>query len=214
MIASRALGLALAVLVHASAVTAQNPAHVPIGSVADGFVDTPNGRGLLPTAVAEAEIAIEHSGLAAADLGNLEAIKRHTGHVLHALDPSLVQGGPGLGYGVKRAAEGVIQQIELAATVDGASENVRTHAVHIAGASRGVLQRADRIIALARQIQATNSGVAAATAVQELNTLTQALVSGRDADADGRIGWQETEGGLRQVQQHVTLLKRGEGLTF
>jgi hypothetical protein len=187
-------------------------AHAHVGHVADAFAATPNGQGLLPTAIAEAEVAIQHAGLAANDPGNLDAAKRHVGHVLHAIDPSLVQGGPGLGHGVKRAAEGIVQHIEMAAGVDGASDNVRTHAGHVAGAARAVVARADRIIALAGQIQAATSASAAASALADLNTLTQALLSGSDADGDGRVGWAEPEGGLQQAQQHVTLLKRGEGL--
>ena len=38
------------------------------------------------------------------------------------------------------------------------------------------------------------------------------LVAGRDLDRDGLVGWQGNEGGLRQAAQHMTLLKRGEGL--
>jgi hypothetical protein len=38
------------------------------------------------------------------------------------------------------------------------------------------------------------------------------LVRGRDIDGDGLVGWQAGEGGLRQAHQHLTLMKRGEGL--
>jgi hypothetical protein len=209
----RTLGLALPALLIATAATAQNTAHAHIGHVANTFGGTPSGQGLLPTAIAEAEVAIQHAGLAANDPGNLDAMKRHVAHVLHAIDPSLVQDGPGLGYGVKQAAEGVALHIEIAASADGASDNVRTHAAHIAGAARSVVGRTDRIAALAAEIQAATSAPAAAAALTELHTLTQALVSGREADGDGRVGWAAPEGGLRQAQQHLTLLERGEGLT-
>lgn len=208
----RAFGLALLPLLMASTATAQSMAHPHIGHVAHAFGGTPNGLGLLPTAIAEAEIAIQHAALAALDPENLDAIKRHVAHALHAIDPSLVQSGPGLGFGVKRAAREIAQHIELAARVDGASDNVRTHAIHIAGIMRSVTARADRIAALATQLQAATSAAAATSALTELNTQTQALLSGSDADGDGRAGWAEPEGGLRQARLHLTLLERGDGL--
>ena len=98
-----------------------NAAHTHIGHVADGWRDTPDNQGLLPTAIAEAKIAAQHAALAAKDPSNLDAMKRHTGHVLNAVDPEAMANGPGLGYGVKRAAAGAATHIELAAKSDGAS---------------------------------------------------------------------------------------------
>jgi hypothetical protein len=189
-----------------------NPVHAHIGHVADAFNGTPNGMGLLPTAVAEAEIAAQHATFAAQDPSNLDAMKRHAGHVLHAIDPTLVQSGPGRGYGLKQAASGAARHIEMAASAQGASENVRTHATHVATSANNVVQRADAIIALAQQIQASTSATEAAALVQRLATLAGALVPGTDANGDGRVSWEAGEGGLQQATQHMTLLKRGEGL--
>ena len=52
----------------------------------------------------------------------------------------------------------------------------------------------------------------AATAAERLNTLAAQLISGHDANQDGRIGWQENEGGLQQAEQHANIMKKGEGL--
>jgi hypothetical protein len=46
-----------------------------------------------------------------------------------------------------------------------------------------------------------------------MNTIAAQLVPGVDANGDGRIGWQENEGGLQQAEQHVGLLKTAEGIT-
>jgi len=51
-----------------------------------------------------------------------------------------------------------------------------------------------------------------AAAVAELASLTNAMVEGVDADGDGRIGWQEGEGGLAQASTHLQILRRAEGL--
>lgn len=189
-----------------------SPAHNHMGHVADGFRSTPDGQGLLPTAVAEAEIAAQHAGFAGRDPSNLDGMKRHMAHVLNAMDPTEVENGPGLGFGVKAAAAGVVRHIELAANSDGASDNVKAHANHVATATGNVVTRADAVIALARQIQEAADAGAAAEMVEELIELTNAIVSGMDANGDGRTGWQEDEGGLAQATQHMGLMKRGEGL--
>ena len=204
------LGLAL----FGGAVDAQqsNPAHTHMGHVSDGFRGTPEGQGLLPTAVAEAEIAARHAGLAARDPSNLEAMQNHTRHVLHAIDPSTVENGPGLGYGVKPAAAGVARHIELAAAAEGASDAVTTHATHVATAAGNVVARSDRIIELGNQILAATSASDAASTLEELNAVAQQLVPGTDANGDGRTGWQEGEGGLEQAQTHMGLMRTAEGL--
>ena len=205
-------GLALIAAIGVDPASAQNAAHAHMGHVADGFGDTPDGMGLLPTALAEAEVASTHAGLALRDLSNLDAIKRHTGHVLHAVDPNEMAAGPGLGYGVRRAAEGVVRHIEMAGSFDGASENIQLHSQHVSTAAGNTVERVDEIVDLARRIMATSSASEAAPLMEELAALAGQLVSGVDADGDGRIGWQEGEGGLEQADRHMTLMKRGEGM--
>jgi hypothetical protein len=186
------------------------PVGVHIGHVVNAFSDTPNGRGLLPTAMAEARVAIQHAGLAARNTASLDAMKLHAGHVINALDPTIVPTGPGLGYGVKKAATGVATHIELAAKTQGASPNVVTHAAHIAMSSRNTIQRADQIVALAKQIQASTSATDAAALVSQMVSQCDQLVAGADANGDGRITWEAGEGGLQQVQQHVNLMLAAE----
>ena len=207
--------LALVVLgVGTSGVVAEQggAGHNHIGHVADAWNDTPEGQGLLPTALAEARIAARHAGLAAGATSNLEAMKSHTGHVLHAVDPTAIENGPGLGYGVKRAAEGATKHIQAAAGSDGASQAITTHATHVATSAQNTVTRADEIVMLAQKIQGASTASAAAPLVQELNTLSQQLVDGTDANGDGRVGWQEGEGGLAQAELHLGLMKKAEGL--
>jgi hypothetical protein len=202
----------VAVLVPASAAAQANPAHTHVGHVMDGFSGTPNGQGLLPTAQAEAAIAAQHAGFAARDPENLAAMKQHAAHVLHALDPSRIAQGPGLGYGVKRAAEGVAAHIGLAGSSDGASANVGTHAQHVAASARTVVARADEAIEVAVRIEAAATAAEAAPLVAQLHALTTRIVEGHDANGDGRVTWEEGEGGLQHVEQHMNLLRSAEGL--
>ncbi len=204
--------LAVATLAPGAARAQQpNMAHVHMGHVLDGFKDTPNGMGLLPTAVAEAKIAADHAGYAAKDLTDLANMKRHTLHVMNAVDPTVEPKGPGLGYGVKKAAAGVAQHIEAAAKSEGASDNVKTHAVHVASAARNTVVRADQIIALGKRIEAATTAAEAAPLVTQMKELADELYAGKDANGDGKIGWQEGEGGLQTAEQHMGFMKKGEG---
>jgi hypothetical protein len=204
------------------AVTAAAPGTVPasalpagpvgthIGHVGTSFVDTPDKVGFLTIALTEAAVASQHATFAQRTPTDLPAMQLHAGHVIHALDPSLVASGPAKGFGVKRAAGGIAQHIELAAKESTASPNVKTHALHIATASRSVASRAEQAIAIAKQIQGATSAADAARLVTQLVSLCGQLVPGTDLNADGRITWGDGEGGLQQAQEHLTLLLAGE----
>lgn len=189
-----------------------SPAHAHIGHVLDGFGATPDGEGLLPAARAEAEIAATHARLAAGDPTNLEGMRTHARHVLHAVDPGEADGGPGRGFGVRQAAEGIARHIELAAESEGASDNVRTHAAHVAAAARSVADRAREIVEVVGRIEDAYDYTEAGEHVRRLRTLVEDLETGTDADGDGQASWREGEGGLQHVEQHMQLMARGEGL--
>lgn len=190
-----------------------NMAHTHIGHVMTSFKDTPNQQGLLPAAIAEAKIAAQHAGLAAKVSDNLDGMKLHAGHVIHAVDPSIELKGPGLGYGVKRGAAGALQHVGFAANAAEASANVKTHAMHVSASLNNVIKRADELVSLAQRIRAATSAAEAAQLVSQLNTLAGQLSAGVDANTDGQVGWQTGEGGLQQAEQHMGLMKKGEGLT-
>lgn len=207
------MGAGVALVVAAAPVTAQeSAAHRHMGHVADGFSNTPEGQGLLPTAMAEAAVARQHAEFALRNPSELSSVQRHAGHVLHAIDPSRIETGPGAGYGVVRAASGISQHIDMAGADESASENVSTHAAHVSAAAAGAVMRAERAADLAEAIMATGSADEAAALLTELSETLDAMVLGHDANGDGRIGWQTEEGGLAQAEQHMTLMKRGEGM--
>lgn len=186
------------------------PVGAHIGHVINGFSDTPDGMGLLPAAQAEAKIAAQHATLAARDLNNLVMMQTHAGHVIHALDPTIVTMGPGRGYGMKKAALAAANHIELAAKAQGASQNVIMHATHIAAASRAAADRADEVIAIAQKIQAAKTAAEAAALVNQMVPLADQLIKGVDTNADGKIGWEKPEGGLQQADEHVKLMLASE----
>lgn len=180
---------------------------VHIGHVVNSFSDTPGMMGLLPVAFSEARTAAQHAGLAA-KAANLDGMKLHAGHVINAMDPTIIAAGPGLGYGMKKAALGVATHIELAAKAPGASANVILHATHIATAARNAAARADQIVELAKQVQAATTTEAATKLLSQIVSLCDQVISGVDEKGDGRVTWQT--GGLQQAQEHIDLMLAAE----
>ena len=203
--------LATAVLVAAPAVSAQNEAHRHIGHVADMFNGTPGNVGLLAAAQAEAEVASLHAGLAAGS-GDLAAIRQHTVHVLHAIDPSTSDSGPGKGYGLARAAAGCAEHIGMAGRSDDASDAVKSHATRVQTSCMNVVRWAESIAEKGAAVAAATDMAAAKALAEEIAAMTEAIVSGTDADGSGRVSWGEGEGGLAQAATHLRLMKEAEGL--
>ena len=187
-------------------------AHAHLGHVMTGWKDTPEGKGLLPVAIDEADIAAEHARLAAQKPGDLAWMKAHTGHVMHAVDPSKEASGPGLGYGVKQASKGIILHIGFAAESTDATDNIKTHQPHVATSAANTVARADKIIELGLKVKAAQAPATARPLVEEIEVLVIALREGVDANGDGNVSWQEGEGGLDTAAQHMGFIMEGEGL--
>jgi hypothetical protein len=186
--------------------------HVHMGHVLTGWQDTPDQMGLLPTAQAEAEVAGQHAGFAASRPDDLDWMRLHVVHILHAVDPSIEPQGPGLGYGVRRAVQGVAQHVRFAADSEDASDNVKLHAMHVETSAGNVVVWSERIVALGQQVRTASSAAEAAPLVVEIETLTQAILVGTDANGDGTITWEQSEGGLAQAAQHMQFMQEGEGM--
>jgi len=191
---------------------AGNMAHVHMGHVLTAWEDTPGQQGFLPTAQAEAEVAAQHAGFAASRPDDLAWMQMHVVHVVNAIDPSVEPEGPGAGYGVRRAVEGVAQHVRLAADSPGASDNVKLHAGHVETSAGNVVVWSERVVVLGRQVGDASSAGEAAPIVAEIEGITQAILAGTDADGDGQATWEENEGGLQQAAQHMQFMQEGEGL--
>ena len=187
--------------------------HAHIGHVMTGWGDTPGGAGLLPTAEEEARIAVQHATFAVQKIDNLKWMQTHTKHVLHAIDPSVEPAGPGKGYGVANAATGAAKHVEFAAASGDASENVKLHATHVATSAQNVVARVERIVERSQKVLEAKSASAAVPFVREIKYLCEELLAGNDADGDGKITWQENEGGLDQSRAHMGFMMTGEGIS-
>jgi hypothetical protein len=216
----RTMAIAMAALAAACAGGDQRPAseadtseaHVHMGHVLTAWQDTPDQMGLLPTAQAEAEVAAQHAGFAASRPDDLDWMKMHVGHVLHAIDPSIEPQGPGLGYGAHRAAQGVAQHVGFAADAEDASDNVKLHATHVEASAGNVVVWSEQVIDLGQRVRTASSAAEAAPLVTEIETLTEAILAGTDANGDGTVSWEESEGGLAQAAQHMRFMQEGEGM--
>ena len=192
---------------------AKNMAHVHIGHVMTGWKDTPEKRGFLPTAIAEAKVAAQHAGFAADKTTNLAWMKTHIGHVMHAVDPSVEPKGPGLGYGVIKAAGGAAKHVGFSAKSGGASENVKTHAVHVGASTKNAVTWGKLIVRLGKKVKAAKTVDQAAPLVKKIEELATRLVAGEDVNGDGKVTWHAGEGGLDTAKKHMGFMTKGEGLT-
>ena len=171
------------------------PAHLHLGHVMTNWRDTPGSRGFLPVAVDEARVAALHAGLAA-KAANLDEIKTHAGHVLHALDPSVEPKGPGAGYGVKKAVEGALDHLALAAKSDGATVTVTSYTIRSRAPLMNVLQYVDQAGLLVPRIRAATDVAEARRLAVDLAALTV------------RIG----EEGLQPAHANMEFILKAEGL--
>jgi len=187
-----------------------NMVQTHIGHVLDAFNGTPMNMGLLPTAMAEAKTAAQHAGLAAKST-TLPMMQTHAGHVINAIDPTIVAQGPGLGYGVKKAAMGVATHADLAGKAPEANAMVKMHSMHVNTAATNVAAMADEVVALAQKIRMSTSLEEAQKLAAEMQTKAEQLTTGVDADGNGQISWNKPEGGLAQAQQHMGFMKMAAG---
>jgi len=171
------------------------PAHLHLGHVMTNWRDTPGTRGFLPVAVEEAKIAVLQANLAAKG-ESLDDITLHAGHVLHALDPTVEPKGPGAGYGVRKAATGAQQHLDLAMKAEGATASIARYGGEVSTSLSSVLQWVDQAIAAAQKTRAATEATDAARAAADLAALALRI----------------SDEGLEPGQTRMELLLKAEGI--
>lgn len=191
---------------------AEREAGTHLNHIMSAWKEAPEGQGLLALAVAETQIAARHATLAVRSSDNLEAMKTHARHVLHALDPTRVEeGGPGLGYGIVRVSEDIADHIQLAVEAEGYGGNIANHAPAVVQSADNAARWGREMIEVVEEIRAAETAPEAEPLAVQLRDLSTRVVSGADLNDDDEIRWQDGEGGIMHVQQHMSLLMRVDG---
>jgi hypothetical protein len=175
----------------AGGVLAQSHDHM--GHLNDSFADTPGKVGLVTILEQEAKVAADHAGYGKSNPS------AHMPHVRNALDPKAEPNGPGKGYGVIRAAEAVIAHMDMARKAADASDGLKTHSEHVITSAKNVVMWAKQAMEKSKDTSAKS--------MDEIVQLTQWILNGRDANGDGKISWQEGEGGIAQLKQHLGFIE-------
>lgn len=190
-----------------AAAGSEGMARTHLEHVTKSWKDTPGKVGLVQILEQEADVAAQHARFAASDTSDLGNMKLHVPHVMHAIDPDTVDGGPGKGYGVLKAAKGVAAHMGFARKSEGATGALKTHSQHVIASAQSIVNWSQEIVSLARGVQDADSASGAADKVKRIQALTDRILNGHDANGDGSVSWQTGEGGLKQLKTHLGFAK-------
>ncbi len=166
-----------------SAIQKKSPliSHVHIGHTLNGWVTTPNKKGLLTTAEQEAKIVLNQA-LNAKKSNNLAQKKKYMSNALHALDPSIQAKGSGKGYGLIRAVTESSAHLQYAASSDDASTNIKTTVPRI-------VNSASTIASSSNQLKVFGQAAVNSTSINEFSALNnEFLTTARNINGNGASG--------------------------
>lgn len=178
-------------------------AHVHIGHTVTGWMHTPDKQGLFSTAETEGQIALEEAKKAIErpeDLGN---IKTHIKGALHALDPDIIENGPGLGFGLLKGLMESIGHFTYAAKSDDASVNVQQFAVQFEREALPLSDHGDLVVALGNEILALTSAEDAYVLASEVHCYIEAIVNGPDEGNECQSVANAGDVGLKQLRSQI-----------
>jgi hypothetical protein len=175
-------------------------------------VMTGDGKGYLPMAEAEVQTALIQATLALRKPDDLAHLQAQARAAQHAIDPSRIKEGPGRGFGVRKAAEGVVSYVTAAGKSPDASEKVRSYSRWVAVSAENVIVRADRITDLLGKVERMKTAKNAARVMHLVRRMCQEILLGKDTNKDGEVSWKKHEGGLAQAKRYTTVMLRLEKL--
>jgi hypothetical protein len=179
-------------------------AHAHIGHSIEAWRETPNKKGLLGTAEAEGKAALESAKRAAAPGNDLSATRDAVKDFLYATDPTSVgRRDVGLGFGLTRAVEGVVNHLEFAADSDDASANVKQSVPRISDRAELIVDRCDQMQRLAESALAASSQDKSNALAQEILALAKINQYGDGADY-----------GLAQLRADISAMIKRESPSF
>jgi len=182
-------------------------AHIDLMRIWRQGEGTPAREGYLPLARDEARTALLHANQAIDAVGDTARLNAELGKVVNALNPEHEPRGPGKGYGLMRAAVGILAQMQVAASRPDASANVKAASQFIIPAADHVAQLSRDARLLADEVRA-NPGQPAEKVTQLRDHIADAI-NGRDEDGDGQIT--APEAGLTQITRKMADLLKAEG---
>ena len=181
-------------------------------NVTKGSPATPGNVGFLRLAEIEAASASEQAdkALAAEDL---ETMRTHLRKLLTALDPRTEASESVSRTGLIYATAAINANLSIAQQMEEASVNLRTQAGRAIVASDNVIEWSQGLADTTRAALQFQSLEPAREMMASARGSLNHIIYGKDANGDGKIGWQKGEGGLQQVREYVEYLAKGEGLT-
>ncbi len=175
-------------------------------------VMTGDGKGYLPMAEAEVQTALIQATLALRKPDDLAHLQAQARAAQHAIDPSRIKEGPGRGFGVRKAAEGVVSYVTATGKSPDASEKIRSYSRWVAVSAENVIVRADRITDLLGKVERMKTAKNAARVMHLVRRMCQEILLGKDTNKDGEVSWKKHEGGLAQAKRYTTVMLRLEKL--
>ena len=168
---------------------------------------TPARQGLLHIAMYEAAVAGQHAGLARGLGSNVADVETRVGEVLYAIDPEIAPSWPakgsgivqiwaGTGYGLRRALDGMIEEITAALDDGTASAALRTNGPRAIRCIENTQTRADQTAALAQRVLAAAPDAELDPMLRQLEEIAVALNNGVPSPDDEGCG-------LKQAFRHL-----------
>jgi len=190
----------LALTLSAAAAQAQTPDAITrarLDTLLTAAAGTPDGKGLVPAAIAEGRTALAEAVRAAQAPTDLALMRASADRVLHAIDPARSKDPSG--YGVTRALVEIVGEVTLTATADG-KRDVAVAAPRALADAQQAQTVAAALILVAEQIVAARTAVEASLLTRELAERAGELLAGVRGWPRGKPG---PIGGLFGIQAHL-----------